>query len=430
MSYTLSHLREVLREDYLSSFHVLKNGGSINGNPVINHGYEGDGTGDSVKTKIPWANVGKAFTIHFEIKSIDSFSSKAVFGTSSGANGPMLRIASSTSAIFWNDTAATSKNLSFSALTAPFTGTLTYDDSTQEGSFYINGLLDETFTMGQVGNFGEFLELGGRLNGGSDSFDGNIPLFRVFSGVATAQEVLRLHDNSTFKYRNDGVARWPLNDKIGTSSFITTDVLNGINLTLGDGITTSLFPTKLSGRNGFSFDGADSLRAADDERLRITGAISIGMWVRGFLPGANSALLTKNINNSVLTNNTDTVYEISYLNADGNIYFQFGNGTLKKNITITGSDVLNGQENLIVFTWDGTTSANGVKAYLNGRLVAEATSTISSIQAAATALWIGDSTTTTGYTGDMYDIHLKDYALNATQIRDMYLKGPKYLGNL
>jgi len=78
----------------------------------------------------------------------------------------------------------------------------------------------------------------------------------------------------------------------------------------------------------------------------------------------------------------------------------------------------------IVVTWDGTTGANGKKAYKDGQLVAQKTSTISSIGTPAYNFRIGeDGLGHYPFSGLIDEVRIYNYARSAEQIKMDYQQG-------
>jgi len=430
----LTHLGEVFREDFHSPFSVVKNGGSINGNPNIKNGYEGDGTGDSISTDVQWSSIGRAFTIFVKVDQMDSFSTKAIFGTSTGANGPMLRFASSTSVLFWNNTGATAKTFGIAAPTAPFTLAITYDDSTRGVAFYVDGVLDEAATMAQVGLFQQRLEIGGRLEGNNDSFDGKMGQFRVFNKVLSADEITDLHNMVTASEVNNPGEVFPLHDKIGSAApFTTTGVVRGTEATLGDGSTSTTFPTKLTGKNGYSFDGGDYIDLGASVLNTVSATeVTVAAWIN-YDAVANSGVFTVIADSAAASTSVNEGFSFYIDDRGGSaidslvMSVHTTSGGARGELSTTNA--IQQGLNFVVGTYDST---NFAKVFVNGVNVD------SSDQGTATGDFVPDSTGNifvgarvgpgNYFTGDILGFAMWDKALTPHQIKWLYSKGPRYLG--
>ena len=398
-------LGEIFKEDFQSNFHVAQNGGEITGNPGINNAYESDGSGDSIVcSSLPWANIGRKFSFFVRINRVDSYVTKSLFGTDVG-NGPLFRFASSSLIQFWNDTGAATKNFSISTpASGAFTIGLTYDDSTQEASVYVDGVLSATQTMGQVGDLTGNFVFGGRLADGTDSFDGGVDEFSLNNRILTAEEFLDLHNKSTFTYKFSSY--YAFQDKIGSANpFMTSDISgNGLHATLGDGVTAAKNPTKLQGINGFNFDGtADYIEAP-----HIADVKTVIVWANVKNAVSFRRLITKGENRFSMLLWNDGTYRV---------YFQ--DTTLDINSGITPGEGLH----MFASTFDGST----LRTYVDD--VAGATGTRTN--------YTGTDVITIGkygpiafqwYNSDIYTAATSLECFTPTQLRDVFSKGPRYLG--
>ncbi len=168
---------------------------------------------------------------------------------------------------------------------------------------------------------------------------------------------------------------------------------------------------KLNG--AVTFDGtSDNIDTGDS----ISGtAVSFAFWMK---PSTNTdSIITKGASRgSATTRNLDI----------------FGNGTDLVWVASNGSSYLwtaqtpfpsLGQWHYVVATWDGTTSANGTKLYLNGVLVDSQTSTGTTL-ADTFNLYLGGAVNSTFfYTGQLDDVRVYNRSLTNSEISYLYNNG-------
>lgn len=87
---------------------------------------------------------------------------------------------------------------------------------------------------------------------------GKIYTLKIFNEVLTAEELLDVYQRDTYNYVNKYSAYYPLTiDKHDISNLRTLDASGkGNHMTIGDGSTSTTYPTKMSKR-GYLFDGGD-----------------------------------------------------------------------------------------------------------------------------------------------------------------------------
>lgn len=100
---------------------------------------------------------------------------------------------------------------------------------------------------------------------GTNPFPGTISMIKAFKGPKfTDEDVDALWNNKIITSPSNAEGYWFFdNDRYLPGSNTVLDATKGgFDLTLGDGVTGTTFPTKLD-RHGFSFDGGDNLRATN-----------------------------------------------------------------------------------------------------------------------------------------------------------------------
>jgi hypothetical protein len=381
----------VFAESCSSTKQIGINGGVISGNPVTKNGYTAfDGTDDKITYNQPV----------YGIKSV-SFD---------------LYVGTTTEQVMEFNT---SQSIIVSA------GTLTATNWTA-ATIYLNGMVSAvvaattwyrvTITTATAFN-GTAISLGNISTG-----FGNIRLKNLSFSKSSraAQEALDDYKGSTYNYEGKAVLNLPMHDKIGSAVPYTTSDLsgNGYNATLGDGSTSTTFPTKLGHRNGFTYDSGDYLTVGDKTKLNFSSAFTLLGWIRPtgsaecgwiskFVVGIHY-LLYQSINTRIQR-----------------IYIVQASGTSSALETI--GPPLN-QWTMVTATFDKSLSAARLKICLNdykGLGTSDAyNEDITS--AAGDPFLIGKYAS--NFTGDIGWVKAWDFALTQTQIRNEYFKGSKYLG--
>lgn len=128
--------------------------------------------------------------------------------------------------------------------------------------------------------------------------------------------------------------------------------------------------------NALYFNGKSNyVDAGNNPNLQITGALSLEGWVKLNSLSKNSGLFGRG---RALGSNGNYGYFLSYYAPTKSIYFDTYSTTKRSAIYKTNA-ITNNKWHHIAATWDGTTSANGMKLYIDGKLIAKKTSTITSI---------------------------------------------------
>ncbi len=344
----------IFAERFLNSTQVGNNGGVISGNPIINNGGTFDGTDDKI-----------------------------------AYNQPVYGIKSVSFDLYLETTTEQIMEFNASQSIVATAGTLTATNWTA-ATIYLNGVAGATVaaaTWYRVTITTSTAFNGTAISLGNISTDfGNIRLKNLsFSKSSkTAQEALDDYKNQTFNYENKTVLNLPLRDKIGSSApFTTTDFSgHGNHATLGDGTTSTTFPTKLTYPGGYSFDGGDYLDCGNI----------------GSIKSVSFIISPSNITQSIL-------------DCDG--------GTHK--ITVSS----------------GTISATGFSSpsiYVNGILdgVLEISKTnfvtISTAAAFTASAFVFGKEGSNFYAGKVYKILASSNEMTLTQHKNEYLQGSKFLG--
>jgi len=111
--------------------------------------------------------------------------------------------------------------------------------------------------------------------------------------------------------------------------------------------------------------------------------------------------------------------------ASGNVRGWISNG-ITNNSVLSQTTLTTGTWYHVVFTWDGTTNANGMKIYINGKLENQFKATIAAMQDVVGPVNIGIGGVNT-INGFIDDVHIYSSALTKTEIKQMYAQtAPKY----
>jgi hypothetical protein len=187
-----------------------------------------------------------------------------------------------------------------------------------------------------------------------------------------------------------------------------------------------------------SFDGLkDHVSISHSTSLNIAGTspFSISMWVKGIGSKNNpndvnpvvETLMTKQPEGSCSGG-----YYILYRNYDPNpnsnkrMYFGFSQGCSTESYVVSNkNDWEPDNWYNIVGTWDGTTSPDGMKLYINGELDATTTAKYPTIMQNTAALWIGAWTTGPNayYKGLIDEVKIYKRALSEEEIKEGYKQG-------
>jgi hypothetical protein len=122
--------------------------------------------------------------------------------------------------------------------------------------------------------------------------------------------------------------------------------------------------------------------AAYDALKAPGSAFTVEFWIKASAPASTRFVVTKLFNNFG--------WEVSLTSA-GKIFFGGREDAISDFSVTTTAVVANSAWRHVVCTWNGTTSANGVKIYVDGALDAQGTATAPSLGASTTALTIGTS---------------------------------------
>lgn len=278
----------IFRETFRNVGDVIENGGTINGG-VVNNGYLSDASGQNIKyqtqfngqsltiaAKIDLTFISGTFQTLFAIRNISgTYFEVGIDGTASTSDKKMY---------FFDGT------IRYSTTTIPSTTKhIAYTkDSSHNIIFYADGVKVGSTVAGvaltnPLPNF--YI---GATYSGTQSMRGTAEEFYFYDRDLSAEEVLDLYEEDTFQEVDDSkfLLSLPLRSNYNDGSNQVTENIGSLGgtVTLGDGTTSTTFPTQLTPK-GMSFDGTtDYLSAIDGQidldALRITGDITFGLMMR------------------------------------------------------------------------------------------------------------------------------------------------------
>ena len=438
----------VFREQFFSDAELEANGGVISGNPVISNGVAAfDGTDDTVT--YPQGDAPN-FDNKPEIILICSFRTSDVaqagnnyfiaLPEAGGLNGVDMRITNTT--ITFDLVTHADNSITITTTVAADTWYrlgLTYDGTTLR--CYKNGVEvgSDTVVAGSgIKHASGELHLATLSAGQSKTICDLGDDVVIGTRGYTAQEMLDDYNKTAFAYVNKDIAEWQMADKVGASSpFTTTDLVNGLDLTLGDGAGTGE-PTKVSGRNEYTFSGSDYMEASGSPFANANAtAMSVSAWINVQREDFDGVFATIADTGSASTSVNDGFFMVVDDRGGGSgtngvlvSVHCLTNDTARTAASIDG--VINNGLNFITMAYSDD---NDLCIFVNGKDVLDTRTGTGSgdfVPNSTANFTVGALAATLGskFTGGIRPIRCHDFALTLTQHKDLYNKGPKYIGNL
>jgi hypothetical protein len=407
----------IFRETFRNVGDVIENGGSINGG-VVNNGYLSDASGQNIKyptqfngqsltiaAKIDLTFISGTFQTLFAIRNISgTYFEVGIDGTASTSDKKMY---------FFDGT------IRYSTTTIPSTTKhITYTkDSSHNIIFYADGVKVGSTVVGvaltnPLPNF--YI---GATYSGTQSMRGTAEEFYFYDRALSAEEVLDLYEEDTFQEVDDSkfLLSLPLRSNYNDGSNQVTENIGSLGGTvqLGDGTTSTTFPTQLTPK-GMSFDGGDYIETGAS--VSTEGALAVL-----FRPSSVAGNII--IMGAQTTSPNERCY-LSFLSG-GVISGGIGSqsfGTIKG----SASDlVYAGSVAHAVITWDGTT----VDLYLNGENVYSGAQSGGVPTSHSIAVGANHSNTVynANITGDIYTARIATQKLTLTQTKGLYEKDRRFL---
>lgn len=425
-------LENVIEERFINPSIVKSQGGLVFGTPIINNGCEFDGSTDYIRyPKIRFNNT-RQFSFNARLREVNDYVSKTIFA-SDVATGPLLWFVSSTGINFFPNQSDTPVSWTGLTLTAPNLNVgLTFDADAQEAELFINGVSQGTRSTVVLNDTAGVLEIGSRL-GATSVLDGIIDEFSFHTKILDATDFLSFVDDSGLVLRP--LEHFPLHDKVGvTAPFLSTDVIKGSGMQLGDGVAAATFPDKLDGKNGYSFDG-NQYGLLDGSPLNDYSAteISVSVWFNVQQDDFDGVFVTLLDSAQGSTSINGGFFIILDDRGSGNPTNGFSM-SLRASAARTyksPDNVIQNGLNHLVMTYD---SSNDLRAYLNGEEVAGTLSGGGSgdfVPSSTDDVTIGATANTLNnkFIGEILDFQFYTEALNPVKVAQLYHLGYKYLGN-
>lgn len=223
------------------------------------------------------------------------------------------------------------------------------------------------------------------------------------------------------------ISEWRLDDGSGQT---TVDSWSGGNTgTLGSTSSTDTNdPTWVTSGcvsgNCLSFDGSNDYvevvgSNATTSNLLITGAITFGAWVKYSNTGTAGCILGRG---PATGNNGNYGYSLTR-NGSNKITFYVSSTTTTETFSSTSN--IDTNWHYIIATWDGTTSTNGKKIYIDGLIDAQATSSFASMGAGSTRTFrIGETDNNFWPLGGLIDeARIFNAVIPISKIKELYYTG-------
>lgn len=439
------------RETFINTALVTQKGWEVNGSPTISKGVTTDGSNDYLDLPIEYIGNRK--------NTVGTISCEIEIGSDSGNFEIPVSIGRSADATVTNFYIG----LDFATNDALYVVLLT-DDTAQWAWASENNLLDSLvnttvkitvvqnatkpriFINGVENTVGTFVEsldrtkwikdlytasspadtfrIGGN-NGSSFNagFAGTVKDFKITEMQWTDETVLDDAQKDIYletKIEN-AVLYLPLHKRYKSGSTQVTDNLGSVGglVTVGDGTTSSTFPTRLLPK-GFSFDGGDYLSLADDDNYDFnTGEVfSIAFGIRDVIGASAVTILQKIKDNGAGMGSTGNFgYDVMY-RGDLSKVIQFRcRDTGNRTATLTGTTQMrSGRFYHCVITTNRTTA----ELYVNG--VQEASVSVATITDMTNNGLVKVGTGVSYINAKLYDIGIWRKILTPLQIRDLYNK--------
>ena len=282
---------------------------------------------------------------------------------------------------------------------------------------FIDGKLsgsDTTLTEGSSVN-SSALDIGEYTN--ASEYDGALDNAHIFNYARTPAQI-------AWDYNRGGpVGWWKLDECQGTTANDSSGKGNPGTITIGAsgedtvGTCTTSSTAWGSGATGkfnssLNFDGADDYAKVTSPTYLPSAAqpFTSSMWIKSTSSTSNLYLLKWGVGGT-----SNTMNALIYQGGSGSFSHAFYSNDLNSG----ANTVTNGSWNHLVATFDGTTR----KLYVNGVLKNSDTPTTPNVTAGQ-SLYIGSYSTPSNYfPGQIDDVRIYNYALTATQIKQLYNGG-------
>ena len=341
----------------------------------------------------------------------------------------ILYVSSNNKVYFWFSTANTSGGWGSptGSSTTLTTETWYHLAGTYDGSYirvFINGVLDPSSPITRTGtpydnNDNTFIGAGKQTAppGYGYNFDGLIDQVRIYNYARTPAQI-------AWDY-NQGkpIAHYKFDECQGGTAYDSSENQNNGTITIGstlpqnsvgtctDGQSTSAWYNGRNGKYNYSlkFDGADDKVDVNDNASLESSTISISTWV--YITGTTG-------NYQVVAIKGSTDYEIS-ITSDLHPRFGITNSSASRVVwDLTSITLSQNTWYQLALTYDGLQ----INAYVNGQYIDHRDQT-GNVRNSVSGLAIGYLTNTYWLKGQIDDVRIYNYALTATQIKNLYNQG-------
>jgi hypothetical protein len=296
---------------------------------------------------------------------------------------------------------------------------ITFDDSTNTMTLYVNGSQVNQNTSVTQSYVGEALRIGSHISGATPTsfWNGRIAQVRIYNTALTAANILT-NFNATkggylvttsslvLSYDPTDTASYP-----GTGTTLTNLVGGGLNGTMTSVAYTSPY---------LSFNGSTSqVSIADSASLEPgTGDWSIEVWVRFTAIAGRTRTYVSKTNNG--GGSADWGYGLRANSVTSTTYLEVGNGTTS--ITSPSTAITTDTWYHIVGVWTNVAS-NSIALYKNGVFVGSNSHSFSSIKNTTTPLYLGNyngNEFAQQFQGDMGIVRIYSKALSTIEVLNNY----------
>ena len=278
---------------------------------------------------------------------------------------------------------------------------------------YVDGVVRVVRVVSVDGvNYTEFNTINAFGYNWGGNFVGSVAWAKVIRGALSAQEILDYSNNATFTYHNKAVLDLPMGlAEHDSTNNQTLDVSgNGNHAAFGDGVTGSTFPTKLSGKHGYSTDGGDYLRTAN-----IVDSLST-VTLTALVKFGDS--LSQDIYTYEDTDNSPI--SALFFHTGTNIQFYSGGAAGSQAANFANSSVANSGVLHVAGTYDGTNAG----IWVNGEQGIDAVSPaapVANSTSVATGFARGNLATKMRSGGELRSVKMWDFALTEIQMLDLHI---------
>lgn len=310
-------------------------------------------------------------------------------------------------------------------------------DSATNTKIYINGIPNESATLGTIGNVGSLanatnFQLGRTGNSSTDMWPGKMDTVRVYNYALSKEQIAWAYN------RGGPIGYWKFDECQGTTAYDSSGFGNNGTITPGgapntaagscnsntasemwsDGLDTTR-GTSGKFNAGLGFDGTNDTVTVADTSILTPSTATISSWVR-----FNQLSSTKNSDQYIVDKTDPSSPFLSYLLRVPKATDKLGACFTNASRSVACADA---PDTISTGTWYnvvGVYNGSNVKLYVNGSLVSTSGSFTGSILDSSGVLRIsGDSNPSNFTDGTIDDVRIYNYPLTAVQIKTLYNEG-------